>query len=325
MDAESNMRIDVVIPIYNREKWIPNLICELNKQTMGDFRAIFVDDGSQDDSYNVLCKELENARFAYHIIQQSNGGAAAARNAGLRAAEADWIGFMDSDDSVRPEYLEYMYRAATESGGDLAICGYQMVQEGSALPKAPKVEFGYEKVTPAEAMRHYCDGWLGVYCLLIQRRMQQDKQLFFNESCRYCEDAPFITEVIEASTNVALIRQDLYFYCVNQGSLSRSPKLDKFLSGIQGFEIMEANMLASDSDAAAVFNQLGSARYYIATLRKAAVQMAYRDFKTLAKRVNYKRYRRQIRYLPRAARLASHILLISKHGFYYGIRLLFND
>lgn len=319
------MRIDVVIPIYNREKCIPNLICELNNQTYRDFRAIFVDDGSRDDSYNVLCRELETAQFAYRIIQQSNGGAASARNTGLRAAEAEWIGFLDSDDSVRPEYLEYMYRAATESGADLVICGYRMVQEGNPLPDEPAAEFAYEKITPADAMRHYCDGWLGVYCLLIQRRMQQEKGLFFNESCCYCEDAPFITEVIEAASGVALIRQDLYYYCVNQGSLSRSPKLDKFLSGIQGFEKMEANMLSSDSDAAAVFNQLGSARYYIATLRKAAVQMRYRDFAVLAKRVDFKRYRSQIRFLPKSARLASHILLISKLGFYYGIRLLFND
>ena len=137
--------------------------------------------------------------------------------------------------------------------------------------------------------------------------------------------SPFITEVIEAAASVALIDEDLYYYCTNQGSLSRSPKLDKFLSGIHSFEIMEKKMLLSCSDAAAAFNRMGSARYYIATLRKAAVQMSYRDFSSLAKRIDYRRYRSQIPYLPKTAKLASHLLLISKRCFYHGIRTLFKD
>lgn len=318
-------QIDIIVPVYNRESCIPNLIGQLEQQTFRDFRVIFVDDGSRDRSYEVLTQRLQTASFAHKVIRRENGGAAAARNTGLRAAEAQWIGFMDSDDCVQPEYLEYLHRSATLSGGDLAICGYQMIPEGTTPPEMPGEELSYRVITPGEAMHHYCDGWLGVYCLLIKRQMQQEKALFFDESCSYCEDAPFITEVIEAASKVALIDRNLYFYCVNQGSLSRSPKLDKFLSGIRGFEKMEQKMLKSGTDAAGVFNRMGSARYYIATLRKAAVQMSYGDFSSLADRINYRRYRSQIRYLPRSARLASAMLLISKPGFYYGIRMLFND
>ena len=129
----------------------------------------------------------------------------------------------------------------------------------------------------------------------------------------------------QVEKTVALIDEDLYYYCTNQGSLSRSPKLDKFLSGIQSFEIMEQKMLLSQTDAAAAFNRMGSARYYIATLRKAAVQMPYRDFSALAKRIDYRRYRDQIPYLPKTAKLASYLLLLSRRGFYYGIRTLFKD
>lgn len=318
-------QIDIIVPIYNRSAYIPDLIRELEKQTFRDFRAVFVDDGSRDDSYEVLCRCLADAGFDYSLIRQENGGAAAARNTGLRAVEAEWIGFMDSDDRVVPEYLSYLHRAATETAADLAICGYRMIPEGMPLPDTAAVPLNYRAITPAQAMQHYCTGWLGVYCLLFKREMQQEKALFFDESCRYCEDAPFITEVIEAAANVALIDEDLYYYCTNQGSLSRSPELNKFLSGIQGFETMENKMLRSNTDAAAVFNRMGSARYYIATLRKAAVQMSYQDFSALAKRIDFRRYRRQIAHLPGTAKLASYLLLISRIGFYYGIRILFRD
>ena len=318
-------QIDIIVPIYNRAAYIPNLVGQLEKQTFRDFRVIFVDDGSRDDSYEILCRCLKDVNFDFSLIRQENGGAAAARNTGLRAVEADWIGFMDSDDCVVPEYLSYLHRAATETDSDLAICGYRMIPEGTPLPESAVAPLHYRAITPAEAMHHYCTGWLGVYCLLFKRETQQEKAVFFDENCRYCEDAPFITEVIEAATGVSLIGETLYYYCTNQGSLSRSPKLDKFLSGIHSFEIMEKKMLRSESEAAAVFNRMGSARYYIATLRKAAVQMSYRDFSSLAKRINYRRYRSQIPYLPKTAKLASHLLLISKRCFYHGIRTLFKD
>ena len=95
-------QIDIIVPIYNRSAYIPNLISQLEKQTFRDFRVIFVDDGSRDDSYEVLRRCLKDAGFDHLLIRQENGGAAAARNTGLRAVEADWIGFMDSDDCAVP-------------------------------------------------------------------------------------------------------------------------------------------------------------------------------------------------------------------------------
>ncbi len=318
-------KVDVIVPIYNRAHCILNLIKGLEKQTMQDFRAIFVDDGSKDNSYEVLCESLKDVTFEHTVIRKENGGAASARNEGLRAATADWIAFVDSDDDFHPQYIEYMYRAVTESKSDLGICGYQMLVEGKDSPIDTIGEFKYKSITPAEAMRHYCEGWLGVYCLIMSCDMQQKNKLFFNENCCYCEDAPFITEVIEAAQSVALIEYRLYLYCTNQGSLSRSGSLHKFLSGIAGFVRMEEEMLKSTSDAAKAFNTFGSARYYIATLRKAAIQMGYKDFIALSKQVNFRRYKNQIQHLSGTQKMASYILMISKTAFYYGMRMLFND
>ena len=318
-------KVDVIIPMYNRADCVVNIISELEKQTFKDFKAIFVDDGSKDNTYDVLTSELENAKFDYEIIKKENGGAGSARNAGMRAADAEWIAFVDSDDAFHPEYLEYMYKAVTESKSDLGICGYQMVAEEKQDRIDDIGEFKYKTITPAEAMTHYCDGWLGVYCLMISRDMQQKKNLFFDEECCYCEDAPFITEVIEAAESVSLIEYKLYIYYINIGSLSRSASLNKFFSAIAAFARMEDKMAHSSSEAARVFNTFGSARYYIATLRKAAVQMSYKNFMTLAKKVNFGFYKNQISHLKGTLKIASNIYLISKTVFYYVVNLLFKD
>ena len=90
--------VDVVIPMYNRAHCITGLIEELKSQTMQDFCAIFVDDGSTDNSYQLLEAALKDVPFAYKLIKKENGGAASARNAGLRASTGTWIAFVDSDD-----------------------------------------------------------------------------------------------------------------------------------------------------------------------------------------------------------------------------------
>ena len=96
-------KIDVIIPVYNRAYCLVKMVEELNQQTFSDFCAIFVDDGSTDNSLEVLRTVLpEQAHFAYRIITKENGGAASARNAGLRASTAPWIGFVDSDDGIHP-------------------------------------------------------------------------------------------------------------------------------------------------------------------------------------------------------------------------------
>ena len=317
--------VDIIVPIYNRAHCIAGLIDQLKMQSFQDFRVIFVDDGSTDHSYEVLQDFLRDAPFAYCLIQKENGGAASARNAGLRAASARWIAFVDSDDQIKPHYLEYMVRAVTEAGADLGVCHYQTIVEGQHSEVCPEEPFAFQGISPAECMRMYCTNWLGVYCLLISSELVRSKNLYFDENCFYCEDAPYIADVIEASTKVAHVDQQLYLYYTHQGSLSRSPKTSKFISGIESYRRMEKSIAGRSSEAARVFDEMGSVRYYIAVLRKAAVQMAYKDFVELSEVVDFQQYRDKIRNLTLSQRIASLLFCFSKTVFYYSIRMMFRD
>lgn len=318
--------IDVIVPIYNRAHCIANLVAELEKQTFRDFHVIFVDDGSTDGSFDVINELLPKASFPYTVIQKENGGAGSARNAGLRAATADWISFVDSDDALQPEFLEYYYAAATQSGAELAICNLQTIPVGSNQTPNPLPPLTYEMISAAEGMRLFCTNWIGPYCVFMNRRFQQENNLFFDEACTYCEDAPFITSVIAAARTIAHIPQEIYIYYTYQGSLSRSPRLDKFQSAIESFRKVENRLATEDSEVARVFNQMGGIRYYIATLRRGAVQMDYKNFIALAKLVDIRRYKNNVQYLQqRNQRLACKLALFSKTVFYYTVQLLFKD
>ena len=318
--------IDVIVPVYNRAHCISNLVTELQKQTFRDFRVIFVDDGSTDNSCDVIRQLLPESGLPYLLIEKENGGAGSARNAGLRAATAQYTSFVDSDDGLHPEFLEYFYTAATKTDADLCICNLEMIPAGSNKAPTPLGDLTYQLITAAEAMKIFCTRWIGPVCLFMNRQFQQANSLFFDETCTYCEDAPFITNVIAAANKVSYMPLETYIYYLCQGSLSRSPRLDKFQSAIDSFRKVEARLAEEDSDVARVFTQMGGIRYYIATLRRGAVQMDYKSFLALCKMVDFPRYRKNISYLQqRSQRLACRLALLSNTLFYYAIRLLFKD
>jgi glycosyltransferase involved in cell wall biosynthesis len=113
--------ISIIVPVYQVEKYLNECIDSILAQTFTDFELILVDDGSPDNC-PALCDAAAKRDSRVRVIHKQNGGVSTARNAGLDAAQGNWIAFVDSDDTVEPEYLEKMHKAALETGADFAIC-----------------------------------------------------------------------------------------------------------------------------------------------------------------------------------------------------------
>ncbi len=317
--------IDIIVPIYNRETDIPRLISDMNRQSFSDFRIVFVDDGSTDHSWDILNQHLSRADFPYLLMKKKNGGAASARNSGLRMATAEWVCFLDSDDAYHPQYLEHMLHAARQAEAPVVYCNYMIRFDGQRNHNMPNIPLCYQKLTAQQAMASFLNAWISPCCLLINRDFQSKNHLFFDDKCHYCEDIPFVASVIAKADCVAHINSDLYFYYAHQGSLSRSPSTDKYLSGITCFERTAHDIIQAKSPASNTFNKTAHARYYIATLRKAAVQMGKSDFLALSKMIHFAQYKHQISQLPLKQKIACRLMLINATLFYHVSRLLFRD
>ncbi|MBQ2931615.1 MAG: glycosyltransferase [Clostridia bacterium] len=317
--------IDLIIPIYNRADLIPGLIQTLEGQRMKDFRVIFVDDGSKDNSYNVLAELLPKASLDFLILQQENKGPSAARNFGITHAEADWIAFCDSDDILLPEYLEYLLGAVEGKDAQMGYCRLQVIPVGDNTPIKPAGSPRYSLLTSAEAMhRHYTD-WIAPVCLILNRKWVQSNQLIFDEGCRYCEDLMFITECLNAAEHVCECDNQLYVYRTHEGSLLRSSDTTKYIDGLNGFERLEKKLQGCNTTAAKVFFEMGKARFLLGILRRAALQLSKNDFLKLTKLVEFKKCSYQIKRLPRMQHIAGRLYQISKLLFYYSARILFSD
>ena len=120
-----SINISVIIPAYNAASFIGNAIQSIQKQTYVPIEIIVVDDGSTDDTAQVVARLALSSFFPIRILQQSNSGPAAARNYGAREAIGDWLSFLDADDTFLPEKLEKQIQYTHDPNVGLIHCGIE--------------------------------------------------------------------------------------------------------------------------------------------------------------------------------------------------------
>lgn len=119
-----NPLISVVIPIYNIENYLKDCVNSVLEQTYTNLEILLVDDGSS-DSCGDLCNQFAKADSRIQVIHRTNGGLSTARNSGTQAATGQYITYIDGDDMVHPEYVEYLYSLLQKNAADMSICLFQ--------------------------------------------------------------------------------------------------------------------------------------------------------------------------------------------------------
>ena len=125
------VKISVIVPVYNVEKYIKRCIDSILSQTFEDYELILLDDGSTDQS-GTICDNYAEQNKCVRVIHQKNQGQASARNRGVELARAEWIAFVDADDMIHPRYLEILYRGVEENKVKISVCH---AFEGKDLPE----------------------------------------------------------------------------------------------------------------------------------------------------------------------------------------------
>lgn len=126
------MLVSVVIPVYKVERYLPNCIESILRQTFKDFELILVDDGSPDNC-GEICEEYAQKDSRIKVVHQPNGGLSAARNTGIDIAKGDYLTFVDSDDFVFPHYLEILVKMCRENDADMAVCSMVRCSSGDSM------------------------------------------------------------------------------------------------------------------------------------------------------------------------------------------------
>ena len=119
--------ISVIVPAYNLENYISRTLDSILAQTYNDIEIIVVNDGSNDNTGNIIDKYAKENPEKVKAIHIENGGVTKARLAGVCEAQGDWIGFVDGDDIIEPDMYEHLMNNAIKYNADISHCGYRMV------------------------------------------------------------------------------------------------------------------------------------------------------------------------------------------------------
>lgn len=143
--------ISLIIPVYNVQDYLEECLDSVLLQDYGNFEVVVVNDGSTDNSREIL-ENYERRDSRIRVIDQRNKGLAGARNTGVATACGDYIAFVDSDDYVTPEYLSAMAANAITHDADVSICGRAIDSNGYCVHHV-RSGFSGRPLGPAEAFR----------------------------------------------------------------------------------------------------------------------------------------------------------------------------
>lgn len=212
----NDLKLSVIIPVYNSETYLPEMFAALAGQTDRRFEAIFVNDGSTDKSLAVICRASAEYELNIRVIDRKNGGASAARNSGILAAQGEFITFADADDVVGEKFVEDIIANAVKGG--VAVFRHTRAVESAAWFE--KCDGSVKKLEPEEAMRALMlnPTRFGVYDLAIDRDFLIDSGVLFSEGWAYYEDYDFMLRLFNACGSISEVERCNYCYRAVRGS-----------------------------------------------------------------------------------------------------------
>ena len=221
--------ISVIVPVYNVEKYIDACCQSIQEQTYRDFEVVMVDDGSTDSSADI-CRKWVARDDRFRLVQKTNGGLSSARNTGLNVSNGRFITFVDSDDTVHPEFLNILMHIMKRS--EYMLAGGGMERFYDRIPVVGYNTTAFCHYLPEVALKEmlYQNGIFinAAWGKLFSRELIGD--IRFREGILY-EDLEWMTRVLEGmpkSKRVGICDAPLYFYRKREGSLIETFSPNRF-------------------------------------------------------------------------------------------------
>ena len=229
------VKVSVIVPVYNGEKYIDRCMKCLTGQTLGEMELILVNDASTDKSGELL----ENWRKQYPnkikvICSEVNRGAGGARNMGISLAEGEYIGFIDCDDVIDDTMYEKLYQKAAEEDCDIVDCAYYEENTGKSV-----LSYGDDVIGDLDdEKRGKIIAGVGYAVTKIFRSsLLKENQCRIREGVIY-EDLDFLIHVVLLAKRIGNVKLVLYYYKNNEQSSSKSGNEQKKFSDM--LDAMEA-------------------------------------------------------------------------------------
>jgi len=212
-------KVSIIIPAYNVQDYIGTCLDSLVNQTLPDLELIIINDGSVDNTREVIESYREKYPDMIKAFHVENSGAAAARNVGLENATGEYIGFVDSDDYVREDTYELLYNAAKENDAGIVCCGY--CREG--IHSTRKMPFGNKNILAEDVFDKNIfeqpllfDEVPYLWNKIFRADIIRDNNIRFHKELRIYEDLVFTYQAFLFANKISRVDEHLYYYVVSR-------------------------------------------------------------------------------------------------------------
>jgi len=251
------LKISIIVPVYNTSLYLHECLSSLVEQTLDDIEIIVVNDGSTDNSMDVI-NHYSDKDPRIKVISHDNIGLGPSRNKAISVAKGMYIAFVDSDDYVDRRMFQSMYDLGYNTNSDIIVCDFRYVYENSISINPIRIEkdlIELEQLRPDVFFRDYYFSlkmktacWNKIY----RRSMLEKNNILFEDNKKvFSEDNLFNLMCFMTNPKIALMEEAFYFYRAREGSLMNMYKkeyLRRELQLISTFQKYLQDSLFSHSD-----------------------------------------------------------------------------
>ncbi|GGG47880.1 glycosyltransferase family 2 protein [Epilithonimonas arachidiradicis] len=220
MSEKLNIKVSIIVPVYNVELYLEKCLLSLVNQTLKDIEILVVNDGSKDQSQQIIEKFQQEYPGRIFGFIKENGGLSDARNFGIDRAKGEFIGFVDSDDYVSETMFEEMYDLALKHQAEMTICNLQKVDEnGNVTQKLTQLPGFPEKILLEQNLSVFSDISYFACNKLFKKELFQNKR--FKKGIHF-EDIELIPQLLLQCKTLAFTPNYHYQYLERKDSISKS-------------------------------------------------------------------------------------------------------
>jgi len=242
--VKSKVKVSIIIPVYNVEKYLRECLDSVVNQTLKDIEIICINDGSKDNSLEIL-KEYSQKDKRIKIISKENEGLSITRNRGIDIACGEYIGFVDSDDYIEKDMFEKLYDKAKNNNLDIAMCRLATYDENTQEVDKNKWYFALKcfgnfnkEIFNHEDTKEFTH-FIAVtaYNKIYKRTFLNKNNFKFPEKLLF-EDEVFFYNTYLKAKRVSFVKETLYYYRINSGESIISSSDKDFRDVIKVFKLI---------------------------------------------------------------------------------------
>lgn len=218
-----NYKVSVIVPVYNAEEYIGATLDSIINQDFNSYEIIVVDDGSTDQSPEIISEKLTKSTADYRIIRQDNAGVSSARNRGMQEATGEYLVFIDADDYVTGNHLSELYNDQTD------FSMVQFIKKENDKLSTPH-RFSTESITCEEFIKKELrmEMPFNFWQLMYKASIIKENSIRFNPNLIYGEDIDFALRALLYGDEVAISNEATYYYIQHSQSAIKTSEYRRF-------------------------------------------------------------------------------------------------